>query len=278
MIGKFLGAIIAEQNKEFNMKRLIYQVYLGKKSKLYDHCVESVAKYAKRIGAEHVVQRTPLLMIAPDPFTSNRSKESYQKHGGFLPIYEKENAFAYFKSYDQIAIIDADIYIRDTAPDIFDDVDQKYDFGAVLERDMPMTNQYEAKIKNYSKMQYGMNPIRQLFDWNGNSGANFYNMGMMVMNKSFATHLKGQTPMQFLRRPEFKAFIDGVGAWKWSTDQTLLNVFVKENKVKCKDMDWKWNGLYTANPFINECHFVHFFLKDKLPNRGEIVEDLMKNV
>lgn len=262
------------------MKKVIYQVYLGKRSKLYDHCVESVANYAKTIGADHVIQRTPILMIAPDPFSTNRSKESYQKHGGFLPIYEKENAFAYFKSYDQVAIIDADIYIRPNAPDIFEDLESEFDFGGVIERDMPITNQYASKIKNYSHMQYGSNSMRTLFNWNNNTGADFYNMGMMVMNKSFAGYLNGETPMQFLRRPEFKAFIDGVGPWKWSTDQTLLNVFVKENGVKCKNMHWHWNALYKGveDNKIKEAHFVHFFLKNKLPAAGENVEELMKNV
>ena len=27
---------------------------------------------------------------------------------------------------------------------------------------------------------------------------------------------------------------------------------------------------------IKECHFIHFFLKDKLPNKGENVEQLME--
>jgi len=36
--------------------------------------------------------------------------------------------------------------------------------------------------------------------------------------------------------------------------------------------------LFTANERIKECNFVHFFLKDKLPNRGENVEELMKYV
>jgi len=262
------------------MKRLIYQVYLGKKSKLYDHCTDSVAAYAKRIGADHIVQRTPTLMIAPDPFTTNRSKESYEKHGGFLPIYEKENAFAYFKEYDQIAIIDADIYIRTGAPIIFDDLPIGFDFGAVIERSMPITAQYASKIKNYSNMQYGMNPLKQLFNWHPQTGADFYNMGMMVMNKSFSEYLNGQTPMQFLRRPEFKPFIDGQGPWKWSTDQTLLNTFVKESGMRCKALDWKWNALYKAidDYSVKRAHFVHFFLKDKLPKHGENVEELMKHV
>lgn len=259
------------------MKKIIYQVYVGKRSKLYDHCTNSVKAYAKRIGADYEVQRTPILAIKPDVFMTNRSKESYEKHGGFLPIYEKENAFAYLKTYDQVAIIDADVYIREDAPSIFDDLSDEYDFGAVLERDMPITPQYKQKIANYSKMQYGMSPLNNLFNWN-ESGADFYNMGIMVLNKSFQKYLNDETPMQFLRRPRFKVFIDGMGAWKWSTDQTLLNVFVKEDKLRVKNMDWRWNGLYTANTKIKECHFVHFFLKDKLPSAGENVEELMKNV
>ena len=264
------------------MKRLIYQVYLGKRSKLYDHCTASVKEYCKRHGIDYEIQRTPILMIKPDIFQTNRSKESYEKHGGFLPIYEKENAFAYLKSYDQVAIIDADIYIRPDAPNIFDEVGTEVDFAGVLERDMPVTPQYGRKIANYSRMQYGMSPINKLFDWKDPKGfgADFYNMGMMVLNKSIETYLRGETPLQFLRRPEFKPFIDGMGAWKWSTDQTLLNVWVKEEKMKVKNLDFRWNGLYTGIEMdkIKQCHFVHFFLKDKLPNRGENVEELMNDI
>ena len=262
------------------MKTLIYQVYTGKRSKLYDACTSSVKEYAKRIGAEYICQRQPILMIRPDPFVTNRSRESYEKYGGFLPIYEKENAFAYLKSYDKVAIIDADIYVRETAPDIFDEIEDSHDFAGVLERDMPCTPQYEHKIANYSRMQYGMSPINKLFDWKDpkGRGADFYNMGMMVLNKSIEKYLRGQTPQQFLRRPEFKAFIDGMGAWKWSTDQTLLNVWVKEERMKVKNLSYKWNGLFTGIEMnkIKDCHFVHFFLKDKLPNKGENVEELLK--
>ena len=42
----------------------------------------------------------------------------------YLPIYEKENAFDYIDDYDQIAIIDADIYIRPDSPNIFDEVSE----------------------------------------------------------------------------------------------------------------------------------------------------------
>jgi hypothetical protein len=188
------------------MKRLIYQVSVGKPSQLYKHCIESVAAYCEKYGIDHVVQKTPILRIKPDIFVTNRSVESYEKHGGFLPIYEKENAFDYFaKGYDQIAIIDADIYVRSEAPNIFEDFGTEHDFGACVERDMPISGAYAMKIKNYSNMQYASlgNVDWDWQDW----GAKFYNMGMMIMNKSIVPYFKGQTARQFLGRPEFQKLL-----------------------------------------------------------------------
>ena len=259
------------------MKQLIYQVYTGKQSNLYDWCTASVKAYADSIGADYYVQREPILMIKPDVFATNRSMESYGKHGGFLPIYEKENAFGYFDRYDQIAIIDADVWIRPSSPNVFDELNGA-DFAGVLERDMPLGPEYVRKIVNYSRMQYGSS-LKNLMNWS-DRGADFYNMGIMVMDNSIAKYLNGQTPHEFIMRSEFKDFVDGVGAWKWSTDQTLLNYWVKKEKMKVSNLSWHWNGLYSAIPskYVEEANFVHFFLKDKLPAKGENVKQLMKDV
>ncbi len=259
------------------MKKLIYQVYTGKPSALYDHCTQSVKEYADRIGSEYIIQREPILHITPDPFTNERKgKTGGWQNIGYLPIFEKENAFMNLCSYDQIAIIDADIYVRPECNDsLFDSAGSTCDFAGVLERSMPISHAYQNKITNYSRMQYGHNQINPLFDWNS-LGANFYNMGMMVINKSIQKYLRGDTPEQFIKRPEFKSFVDGVGPWKWSTDQTLLNYWVKKERMAVTDLHWKWNGLYSVNNKIKECNFIHFFLKDHLPNRGENVEELMK--
>ena len=60
----------------------------------------------------------------------------------------------------------------------------------------------------------------------------------------------------------------------------LLNWFVKKENVKCKNMNWKWNALYTAvdKNKMNESHFIHFFLRDKLPAKGENIEELLKKL
>ena len=263
------------------MKRLIYQVYTGKRSNLYDHCTESVKNYARKYGIGYVKQTTPIMMIKPDVFATNRSKESYEKYGGFLPIYEKENAFDYFGDYDQICIIDADIWVRPDSPNIFDELalfDGDAEFAGVIERLAPILPWYKQKLVGYTRMQYSN--LRDVnWEWN-DDGALFYNMGLMLMDKKITKYLKGQTGKQFIRRPEFKDFVDGQGAWKWSTDQTLLNYWVKKEKMNQVYLNWKWNALYTAIPDdkIKEAYFVHFFLKDKLPNSGENVQELMEKV
>lgn len=258
------------------MKQLIYQVSVGKPSKLYKHCIESVADYCKRHDIEHMVQTKPKLRINPNPFTSNRSDGASRL--GYLPIFEKENAFDLLPQYDQIAIVDSDIYIRPDAKNIFGEFGTEKPFGAVCEREMPITRQYMAKIKNYSGMQYHNLHGKKGLDFKPNKlGYEFFNMGLMLMNQSFFDYIN-MPSKQWVEQSEFQPFVDGIGNWKWSTDQTLLNYFMKSRKIPVNHMHWKWNGLYTANTKINECEFIHFFLKDKLPERGENVEQLMEKI
>ena len=135
------------------MKKLIFQVSVGKPSKLYQTCIDSVARYCEKYGITHKVLYEPKLKIVPDPNRNGRSKEAISRLG-YMPIYEKENAFEYFGEYDQVAIVDSDIYIKPNAPDIFLDLPQQYDFGGVLERDLPLNKKYQNKIRKYSQSAF----------------------------------------------------------------------------------------------------------------------------
>jgi lipopolysaccharide biosynthesis glycosyltransferase len=239
------------------MKQLIYQVKIGS-SPLYDWCTNSVKKYADIIGADYIQQTEPILKILPkNRKESNRSDDVFKK--GYLPIFEKENAFDYLIKYDQIAIIDADIFIKHCAPNIFNELPENYDFGAVLECDMPITDKYRQKIKAYSNGQY-----KSIANWSADSsyGYPFYNMGVMVINSSFQKYLKGMNAKEFIEQPKFKDFVDGKGNWKWSTDQTLLNWWIRDQKMKTKNLCWKYNALYKGikDDKLKEAHFIHFFL------------------
>jgi hypothetical protein len=127
-------------------------------------------------------------------------------------------------------------------------------------------------------MQYG--PLHSnKSDFKPNQlGFEFYNMGLMLMNKSIMNYTKTNNARDFIQRPDFKDFVDGKGAWKWSTDQTLLNYWLRKDNVPQQHLDWRWNALYTAVKDPKQANFVHFFLKDKLPNQGENIEELMSYV
>jgi hypothetical protein len=255
------------------MRRLVYQVYVGPRSELYDFCTSSVQDYCEAHGFAHIVQTEPILRIEPDPATSGRSMGASRL--GYLPIFEKENSFAYLETFDQVAVIDADVWARPGAPSIFAELEPGDDFAACVERDMPLTSRYRQKIRKYSSQQY--RPLTDV-DWRwDDDGAEFCNMGVMVFTRGLLQFLDGQTPTEFLHRGEFARFVDGLGFWKWSTDQTLLNWWLRSRRAVVRHLDWRWNALYAATlpGHCERAHFVHFFLRDHLPNKGENVEELV---
>lgn len=246
---------------------LIYQVAVGPTPPFYETCIASVARYCQRHNYAHIVEREPKLRIAP--LKSARSVNALRL--GYLPIYEKQNAFAYLHEYDHVAVIDADVYARATAPPLFAELGDAA-FGAVLERDMPLTPAYREKVRKHSEGQF-----RSLtdVDWRWTKdGAEYANMGVMVLGKRLLDYLDGQTPTEFLRRSEFERFINGEGHWKWSTDQTLLNWWLKAAQVPVRWLDWRWNGLYGACEGIGAAHFVHLFLSAKQPDLARVVAAL----
>ena len=250
-------------------RKLIYQVAVGETPAFYDDCTESVRRYADRIGANYFKQIAPILKIKP----LNSCRSSNALRLGYLPIYEKENAFSYLHRYDQVLIVDADVYIKDDAPNVFELAETP--FAGVVERDMPLTSQYRQKVQKHSQGQFGSLDGNWLWD---ERGAHYFNMGVMLLNSSLLPYLRDESPTGFLRRPEFERFINGEGHWKWSTDQTLLNWWIKSENIPTTALDWRFNGMYGANPQALEAWFVHFFLSAKLPRRGAEIPDIISRL
>lgn len=249
---------------------LIYQVAVGNANPLYEFCITSIAAYCKKHGIEHRVQREPVLKIVPS--NSHRSSQAVERLG-YLPIFEKENAFDLLDQYNNICIVDSDVYAAPHAPNIFGEI-QEYEFGAVAERDMPLTAQHEKKIKKYSHAQY--DSLRQEADFKWNElGAEFYNMGVMLCSSTLKKYLNGQTAQEFLSRAEFGRFVNGESNWRWSTDQTLLNYWIKHNKIKTRNLDWRWNALYRGikDDCLPDAYFVHFFLSSYITRP---IQDIVK--
>jgi hypothetical protein len=134
-----------------------------------------------------------------------------------------------------------------------------------LESSMPITEKYRKKILAYSKGQYA-SIANEVSEWTYRveTGYDFWNMGVMLLNHSFAeNHLSKELNVRsFLTQTKFKRFIDGNGNWKWSTDQTLLNWWIRKEQMKTTNLDWRWNALYKGieDNQLQKAHFVHFFL------------------
>lgn len=249
--------------------RLIYQVAVGNVPDFYWDCIRSVKRYADACGCAHKVQTRPALRITP--VDSKRSKNALKL--GYLPIYEKENAFGHLRRFDQVLIVDADVYIRPDAPDIF--MESEEPFAGIVERDMPLTVQYREKVRKHSEGQFS----NLDGDWKWDErGAEYFNMGVMLLNKSILPWLHGETPKEFIRRPEFERFVNGEGHWRWSTDQTLLNWWLKDAQIPCQHLDWHYNGMFGANPQALDADFIHFFLSAKLPRKGAEIPDIIRRL
>lgn len=257
------------------MKTMIFQVKVGPNPPaFYDVCIQSVDQYCQKYGIDHIVLTEPKLKIKP--LNSKRSASALKCD--CLVIYEKEVAFEYLDQYDAICIIDSDIYIRDNAPNIFDELSEGIVFAGVLEREMPLTPEYIRKISAYSKGQY--ESLKDV-DWKWDkSGAAFYNMGLMLFSKDIKKYLNGDTPEQFIRRKEFEGFVNGEGNWKWSTDQTLLNYWVKKTGMKVKNLEWKWNTLFKGvkDEYLKDSYFIHFFLSNNLPKKGAEIPNIVRDL
>lgn len=260
--------------RKLAINNLIYQVAVGDTlPNYYDVCMHSVQNYCSKYDIHYQILRNPLLKIKP--LDSKRSANAVNKLG-YLPIFEKENAFRHLGEFDNICIIDADVYIRDNAPNIFDQIEDA-EFAGVKEKDLPLTKQYLNKIKTYSIAQYGNIVCDRN---NSDHGIEFYNMGVMLLSSKISKYLKGQSPEEFIRRKEFERFVNGEGSWRWSTDQTLLNYWIRKENIKTKDLSWKWNALFKAvtDDKLKEAHFIHFFLANNLPYKGaeipKIINDL----
>lgn len=250
------------------MSRLIFQVTVGEVPEFYKTCTASVARYAERIGADYKVLTEPVLKIKP--LRSCRSENALRL--GYLPIMEKQVALSYLDRYEAVAVIDADVYVRETAPDIFPQLAGAA-FAGVLERDLPLLPKYREKIRRHSEGHF--RPLADV-DWRWNAdGAAFYNMGVMLFGRAVQPYLQGQAPAEFLRRPEFERFVNGEGAWRWSTDQTLLNWWVRSSGMPTREIDWRWNALYGAVPDVSPAHFIHFFLSAKMPEGGREIPRLL---
>lgn len=230
------------------MRLLVYQVAIGEQRPLWQHCLDSVGIWCKRHGYDHHIQREPLLRIRPK--NSQRSANALRL--GYLPNLEKLAGLDHLPSYDGVIIMDADVWLRPNAPSIVPDLPPTCDVAGCPERAMPIVPAYAKKLDWYERGQFG--PVQWV-------GLPFIQFGVVVYLRSFLRFVPDGA-RALLARPDLQPFIDGQGSWKWQTEQTTMNWFLRSQRVHVHHFPHLWNGLYgVLNPGeIERCHAIHFFL------------------
>lgn len=280
-------------------KGLVYQVNVGSQSNLYDWCNNTVLQmvnrfngaYSEEITLDYHCEKKPLLKIKPNPKRTNRSLEAVERLG-YLPIFEKQKSFDFFydgyhgNNYDFLIIIDSDICMFHKnlkAMNLFHVMlhseltkflNEDIEFAACYEANQPSLPWHQKKVQSYTKMQHGSFPFYT-------EQFKFFQCGLMILSrKAICEKTYCDSAYEFVMREDFVDFVDGVGNFKWSTDQTLMNYWVKVDDLKTMELNWRMNGLYGAlpNDKLQQAEGIHFFLKDKLPDRGENIETLKKEL
>lgn len=234
------------------MRRLVYQVAIGPRRPLWEQCIESMARYCARHGFTHEVQREPILRIRPK--ASQRSEGALRL--GYLPNCEKMAGLSLFDQFEQIAIVDSDVWATADAPSIFDGVPPSCDLAAVTERALPISPIYARKLDRYERMQFA--PLDGV-------GLPFLQCGVIVYNRSFTRFMPGG-PKGWYEQLELERFVNGEGPWRWQTEQVTLSWFCRAKGVDVAALDPRFNWLFGAILTAHrlEGWFHHMFLSEHL--------------
>jgi hypothetical protein len=235
-------------------RRVVCQAAVGTVRPLWARCIESVAAWCARHGYEHIVQREPILRIVPGP---PRVGERAPKLG-YLAELEKFAAWDVLRECDALAQIDADVYAQPGAPCIFEAAPPAVDFAAVVEPDIPVNEACRRKLAAYALGQYGR------------ADARWHQCGVQVLRPSLLDRLYGASVRDMLTAPRWAPLINGEGAYRWSSEQTLLNLWLREAGAVIGDLPWQWNapfGMMGESPAseaacMAQAHMVHFLCGD----------------
>jgi len=213
------------------MKNIIYQYWKGDLKPGVVYSTELVKKYAESIGAEYRFDHNKIIAgkISPVPV-----------------YYESANPLIdpYFDDYDNIAMMDIDIFPVDNLKEnIFDQLDGE-DAGICTEPDQP----YFRSIMNVSDITYDndilwtnmlKNKWNIKYSFDEKKRPMVYNSGVVVISKKGLRKMKTEWP-------SFQEYIELVYKNRlpffYRLDQNYFNACIHIDGFKFKKMHNGWNS------------------------------------
>lgn len=272
------------------MRYLIFQVIVGDYNSFFEFCAESVNRYCKKYNIDHVIQRTPILKITPhnisteEPIVIKNNSLNFTRLQnieklGYWPEFERFNGLSFYDRYENICILDADIFIKESAPNIFEDFND--DAAFVYTLDQPWIS--ENNIKNISRSFFkdyhrvyktAKIPFQNKFNVNC---YDIFNNSLMLFNSNFLKkQLNNRAIIEWLKENNYKLFVGnlqqnfrqaGIG-----TD-IFTNYFTFNIDININRLDWKWNLEYNDfcdKPSLEQSYFIHFIGHKNFLNKNLI--------
>jgi hypothetical protein len=216
------------------MRKIIYTVAVGN-GECFNHCVESQKQYAKKVDADMFCRR-----------------EWTMWNEDLKTDCEKRYIVELLKNYDKVLYLDADVFIRDSAIDIFEAYKDNNDliiYNEVLYNNVNMDNHIQrAIIKNNIKW---WNMTNSHYDW--------LNAGVMLCSK-------GHEKVFEYNSEKFFKFEDMPMIY----DMPYMHYNIYKYKIPVTYMDERFN---TMVYFHDNGDFLHFA---NVLNRNERIMEYVK--
>ena len=218
---------------------LIYQYWDGKPTSECQASVDAMAKYAKRIGAQHIFELDPKFASGLGRYTPH--------YGQFKVVYDK-----YFDQFDKILFTDTDVFpVDDLEENVFDEIDKED--VAVCEE----WNQIEVRKKhtiagiNHTNDKHWASVVEKSYNITvpraecGSIRA--YNSGVVLWSKQGRLNARSK----FV---DFSSYVNKINLSGcpsfYTCDQPYLHAMMQ--KLQWKELPYKWNSSVHYTPGTKE--------------------------
>lgn len=200
------------------MRKIIYTVSVGK-SICFKHCIESQQRYAKKIGVEFYVSNTW------KNWNNDLKTDSDKRHIVQL-----------LKNYDKVLYLDADVFIKEDSPDIFEfykENNKLIIYNEIMYNNVNMDKYIQKCVDKYN---IEWKKTNNHYDW--------LNAGVMLCSK-------GHERVFNYDKEDFFKFEDMPMIY----DMPYMHKNIYDNNIQVEYLDKRFN---TMVYFEDNGYFLHF--------------------
>lgn len=148
-----------------------------------------------------------------------------------------------FSNYNKILILDTDVFVNSTAPNIFELIDDSYDLAAVLDGNPGRMNNwfYNNSINLFSELNGCIDYLKYLDNFDLKKyKENYINTGVLLFNVNKISEKIKNLKYQILNNGKIFEYIETHNS---PIDQNLISAWISSQDLNLKILDNTWNWI-----------------------------------